>query len=262
MIGGQTINLGGSGDLAFSNITGNLNTVTQIVNGNIANAKLANSNIVIGGQTINLGGSGNIRLSNLSDVSISGAVSNNSILKYNSSVSAWQTLIPQNICLIFPNTSVNVGSTTMNQITLSNIGNLQYYILTSNEAPTRAENSTIFRFTGFTNNYYNISSQFTYQRTVASNDSSFSLIAGRTNAALTTTPNLQGWTNLFTTANIIGVARNGSIGNGYGSASINSIVDFTNADPIPNVEIRFVQDNVDLVQMWQFGSHITINKIL
>jgi hypothetical protein len=156
VIGGQTINLGGSGNLAFSNITGSLNTGTQIDNSNIANAKLANSNIVIGGQTINLGGSGNIGLSNLSDLSISGVISNHSILKYNSSISKWQTLTPQNICLLFPNASVNVGSTSMNQITLSNIGNLQYNILTSNESPIRNENSTIFRFTGFTNNFYNI----------------------------------------------------------------------------------------------------------
>ena len=65
VIGGQTINLGGTGNLAFSNITGSLNTGTQIDAGNIANAKLANSNIVIGGQTINLGGSGNLAFSNI-----------------------------------------------------------------------------------------------------------------------------------------------------------------------------------------------------
>ena len=149
----------------------------------------------------------------------------------------------------------------MNQITLSNIGNFQYNILTSNES-SRNESSTIFRFTGFTNNFYNIGSQFTYQRTVGSVDTAFSLIAGRTNAALTTTPSNIGWDNLFTESNIIGAARDGTVANGYGSASINSIVDFTNANPIPNVEIRFVQDSNDVVQMWKFGSHITINKIL
>ena len=91
VIGGQTINLGGSGSLAFSDLTGNIAasqisplTITNAqLAGSITNSKLVNSNIVIGGQTINLGGSGNIGMSNLSDVSNSDIL-DGSLLRWDS----------------------------------------------------------------------------------------------------------------------------------------------------------------------------------
>ena len=269
VIGGQTINLGGSGSLAFSNITGNI-AATQIdsasitnsqLAGSITNSKLVNSNIVIGNQTINLGGSGNIGLSNLSGVSITGSPSNGSILKYNAGTAVWEPFAPQFISLQFPNNDpFNVGSINFGITTLANLGGITSNIWSLNDS-ARSETSTIFRFSGLTNSYYKISSVFTFLMNAGSPDSGFTLMANRTNLPLTSSPQTFAVV-IGTNSNVIGISTDSANNFSYGSSSIDSMVDFTTINPVPNIEIRFIQGSSQLNKFSIYSNLITIQKIL
>jgi hypothetical protein len=269
IVAGKTINLGSSATIGFSDLTGNIAT-TQIdpnsitnaqLAGSITNSKLGNSNVVIGGQTINLGGSGNIGLSNLSGVSITTTPSNSSILKYNAGTAVWEPFAPQFISLQFPNNDpFNVGSTNFGITTLANLGGITSNIWSLNDS-ARSETATIFRFSGLTNSYYKISSVFTFLMNSATSDSGFILMANRTNLPLTSSPQTFAVVT-GTTSNIIGISRDSANNFSYGSSSLDLITDFTNVNPVPNIEIRFIQDTSQLNKFSIYANLITIHKIL
>lgn len=159
MSGDVTINASGVSTIGAGKVT------NSMLAGGITNGNLANSSITINGKTIALGGSDNLGLNDISDVTISGAATND-LLQWNGS--AWVNIPASNITGVMGITSKTANYTALASdytiicdasggaftLTLpaasSNTGRV-YVIVKSDESSNAVTFSPVLKFTGATN---------------------------------------------------------------------------------------------------------------